>query len=226
MAIRYILTDIEGTTTSISFVHDVLFPYAYTHLPAWVQAHAHEERVKNAIEGVKATVLTEEGKVLDWDGAIDQLMEWIKADRKQTDLKALQGWIWADGYRSGDFVSHVYPDVKASLENWQHTGIQIGVYSSGSVDAQLLLFGHTTDGNLLPYFSNFFDTKVGHKREVESYRNISMQLGIPPDEILFLSDIPEELDAAKAAGMQVVHLLRPGTQPVERYKGVPDFGCI
>jgi enolase-phosphatase E1 len=223
MATKFILTDIEGTTTSITFVKDVLFPYAYAHLPAWVRAHAHEEKVMRALAGTKATVQEEEGRNLDDDEAVGQLLEWIKADRKQTDLKALQGWIWEDGYNAGAFVSHIYPDVLPALQKWQEAGFQLGVYSSGSVEAQLQLFGHTTEGNLLPYFSRFFDTSIGHKRERSSYENIALALGLEPSEILFLSDIPEELDAAVDAGMQVQHLVREGTTSVQRYPGVASF---
>lgn len=224
--IRYILTDIEGTTTSISFVHDVLFPYAAAQLSTWVQAHLREPKVREALEDVKTTVLSEQGNQLDDAGAIEQLLAWIKADRKHTALKAIQGWIWKEGYESRAYTSHVYPDVKPALERWKQQGLQMGVYSSGSVEAQIQLFGHTSDGDLRPYFSHHFDTHVGHKREVGSYKNIQSQLGIPAGEILFLSDIPEELDAAKAAGYAVLHLLRPGTEKVERYEGVEDFGGI
>lgn len=218
---RYILTDIEGTTTSITFVHDVLFPYAKAHLRAWVKAHADEARVQELLAGVRAQV-----QVGTDEAAIDQLLAWIDADRKEPALKTIQGWIWADGYASGAYTSHVYPDVLPALKRWQAAGKTLGVYSSGSVEAQDQLFGHTVDGDLRPYFSHYFDTQVGHKREVGSYRNIQQQLGLPAEEILFLSDIPEELDAAAAAGMPVCHLLRPGTKAVERYVGVPDFSVI
>lgn len=218
---RYILTDIEGTTTSITFVHDVLFPYAKAHLRTWVKAHADEARVQELLAGVRAQV-----QVGTDEAAIDQLLAWIDADRKEPALKTIQGWIWADGYASGAYTSHVYPDVLPALKRWQAAGKTLGVYSSGSVEAQDQLFGHTVDGDLRPYFSHYFDTQVGHKREVGSYRNIQQQLGLPAEEILFLSDIPEELDAAAAAGMQVCHLLRPGTKAVERYVGVPDFSVI
>lgn len=223
---RYILTDIEGTTTSITFVHDVLFPYAKAHLRAWVEAHADEARVVDLLAGMKAHAYRAHGVEWSDDDCIAQLLAWIDADRKEPALKTLQGWIWADGYHSGAYTSHVYPDVQPALARWQDAGITLGVYSSGSVEAQDLLFGHTVDGDLRPFFSHYFDTQVGHKREVGSYQNIQQALGIPAGDILFLSDVPEELDAAAAAGMQVCHLLRPGTQPVARYVGAKDFAEI
>jgi enolase-phosphatase E1 len=223
---RYILTDIEGTTTSITFVHDVLFPYAKAHLREWVERHADEARVAELLAGMKAHAWRAQG--VDWTDAdcIHQLLAWIDEDRKEPALKTLQGWIWADGYHSGAYTSHIYPDVQPALARWQAAGMTLGVYSSGSVEAQDLLFGHTVDGDLRHYFSHYFDTQVGHKRDAAAYRNIQQAIGIPAEEILFLSDIPEELDAASAAGMQVCHLLRPGTQAVERYVGVPDFSMI
>jgi enolase-phosphatase E1 len=224
--VRYILTDIEGTTTSISFVHDVLFPYAAEHLPAWVRAHREEDRVRTVLAQVAETVKAEQGLETDEAQQIDWLLRWIKEDRKHGALKALQGWLWKEGYAAGAFHSHVYPDVAPALERWKQQGLKMGVYSSGSVPAQRLLFGHTTVGDLQPYFSDYFDTAVGHKREVGSYKNIQKALGLPAEDILFLSDIPEELDAAKAAGMQVRQLLRPGTVAAERHPGASSFAQI
>ena len=226
MKIRYILTDIEGTTTSISFVKDVLFPYSYDHMRQWILEHGQEERVIKALERVKKTILDELGLEINDDQAIEKLRLWIQEDRKQPDLKAIQGWMWADGYKNGYYVSHVYPDVKPALERWKNSGLRLGVYSSGSVEAQKLLFGHTTKGNLLSFFSDFFDTRVGEKKSKNSYAQIASQLRLNPQEILFLSDIPEELDAAKSAGMQVTHLVRPGTEPVPRFPSAQDFASI
>jgi enolase-phosphatase E1 len=223
--VQYILTDIEGTTTSISFVHDVLFPYSTQHLPAWVRSHRSEARVQAALADVAETVSREQGLATDEAAQIDWLLQWIRDDRKHGALKAIQGYVWRDGYETGAFTSHVYPDVPPALKRWQQQGLKMGVYSSGSVPAQRLLFGHTEFGDLQPYFSDYFDTAVGHKREVGSYRNIQKALGLPADAILFLSDIPEELDAAQAAGLQVMHLLRPGTAP-STHPGVETFAEI
>lgn len=225
--VKYILTDIEGTTTSISFVHDVLFPYSAAHLPAWVRVHAGEARVQGALAQVRDTVSREMGlEEATVEECIDLLMQWIKDDRKHGALKAIQGYIWKEGYTSGAFTSHIYPDVAPSLERWKRAGLQMGVYSSGSVEAQILLFGHTSEGDLKPYFSDYFDTAVGNKREVKSYEHIRTALGLAAEEILFLSDIPEELDAAQQAGMQTIQLLRPGTAPSDRHRNVATFAEI
>lgn len=222
--VRYILTDIEGTTTSISFVHDVLFPYSSAHLPQWVRDHADEDRVQAALAQVRDTASREMGlEEPRLNECIGLLMQWIAEDRKHSALKALQGYIWKEGYTSGAFTSHIYPDVAPALERWKRAGLTMGVYSSGSVDAQILLFGHTSEGDLKPYFSDYFDTAVGHKREQKSYENICTALGNAAGEILFLSDVPEELDAAKAAGMQTIQLIRPGTVPTDRHPTAASF---
>lgn len=218
-----ILTDIEGTTTSVSFVFDVLFPYARAHLAEFVRAHADEPAVREQLEAVSAEV----GRALSVDEAIDQLIAWIDADRKITPLKALQGMIWAAGYQNGGFTGHLYPDAAARLREWRDAGIDLYVYSSGSVQAQRLLFGHSDAGDLTPLFRGWFDTRVGGKREADSYRTIAAQIGRPAGEILFLSDIVEELDAAREAGMQTCRLVRDG-QPSSNagHPEVADFTGI
>jgi len=206
MTVRAVLTDIEGTTTSVSFVFDVLFPYARANIAGFVRDHAGEPAVAEQL----AAVHNEAGRVLSLDEAIDQLVAWMDADRKVTPLKALQGMIWAAGYRDGAFTGHVYPDAVARLKEWHAAGIELYVYSSGSVQAQQLLFGHSDAGDLRPLFSGWFDTRVGAKREADAYRRISEQIGRPAGEILFLSDIVEELEAARAAGMATTRLVRDG----------------
>jgi enolase-phosphatase E1 len=224
--IQYILTDIEGTTTSISFVHDVLFPYSTQQLPSWVRSHRSEPRVQAALKGVADTVLGEQGLETDEAAQIEWLLRWVQEDRKHPALKSIQGYLWKDGYETGAFKSHVYADVAPALARWRERGLKIGVYSSGSVPAQRLLFGYSEVGDLQPYFSDYFDTAVGHKREVKSYQNIQKALGVQAGEILFLSDIPEELDAASGAGMQVRHLVRPGTVVCTRFEGAESFAEI
>jgi len=204
--IRAILTDIEGTTTSISFVFDVLFPYARAHIADYVHDHADEPTVQAQLDAVAA----EAGRDLTLDESIDQLIAWIDADRKVTPLKALQGMIWAAGYRDGAFTGHVYPDAAARLREWHAAGIELYVYSSGSVQAQQLLFGYSDAGDLTPLFKGWFDTRVGGKREPDSYIQIAARIGRPAEDILFLSDIVEELDAARDAGMATVRLVRDG----------------
>ncbi|MBI3545009.1 MAG: acireductone synthase [Gammaproteobacteria bacterium] len=204
--IQVILTDIEGTTSSLSFVKDVLFPYARQRLAEFVQHHAHAPAVRHELEEVRRLV----GKSLSQDEIIQQLIRWIDEDKKITPLKALQGMIWEQAYKNGDFKGHVYEDAARHLQKWKQTGKRLYVFSSGSVYAQKLLFAHTDYGDLTPLFSGYFDTTVGNKREAESYRQIAATIGENAGEILFLSDIKEELDAARAAGMQTVWLVRDG----------------
>jgi enolase-phosphatase E1 len=220
--IQAILTDIEGTTSAISFVKDVLFPYARRHMADYVTSHLEEPSIRQVLDDVDNEV----GRLLNVDEAIERLIAWIDQDRKVTPLKTLQGMIWEAGYREGDFHGHVYPDAVACLRAWHRAGIDLYVYSSGSVHAQKLLFGHTEFGDLTPLFSGYFDTKFGAKVEVDSYRRIQKSIGLPPDAILFLSDIPAELDAASAAGMQTTRLMREKASAPSSHPTVHDFAEI
>lgn len=207
-----ILTDIEGTTGSISFVRDVLFPYARASLPGFVRARGDEPKVRALLD----QVATEHGAMCDDSMIVETLQGWIDQDRKHTVLKALQGMIWEDGYRDGDFTAHIYPDVAPALQAWHAAGHALAVYSSGSVPAQKLFFGHSDAGDLLTLFDHFFDTEVGHKRDADSYRLIADRLGRSPGDIVFLSDVIAELDAARKAGMRTVLLDRREDYPEPR----------
>ncbi|NII10346.1 acireductone synthase [Oleiagrimonas sp. C23AA] len=223
--IRAIVTDIEGTTSAISFVKDVLFPYARERLPAFVETHADDADVQHWLhEAAKEAGFIEASRT----EVIDRLIAWIDADRKSTALKALQGMIWKEGYESGAYTSHVYPEVPARLAEWKAAGIALYVYSSGSVPAQKLLFGYSEAGDLTPLFSGYFDTQTGPKRETASYQAIAESIGLPAAQILFLSDITEELDAAAAAGMRTTWLCRePMVCPTDaRHTCVSDFNAI
>ena len=204
MKIKAIVTDIEGTTSSLAFVKEVLFPYSRANLADYVRLHAEEPLVKKVLEETRQ----EAGAELDTEQSITQLIQWLDEDKKITPLKSLQGLIWEAGYQKGDFKGHVYPDAAACLKAWKAKGLDLYVYSSGSVHAQKLLFAHTEYGDLTPHFSGYFDTRIGGKKEQESYNKIAKQLGIPAGQLLFLSDIKEELDAAKAAGFQTLWLVR------------------
>jgi enolase-phosphatase E1 len=204
--IKAIVTDIEGTTSSLSFVKEVLFPYSRANLADYVRLHAEEPQVKAVLEETCKEAVAE----LDTEQSITQLIQWLDEDKKATPLKSLQGLIWEAGYQKGDFKGHVYPDAAACLKAWKAKGLDLYVYSSGSVYAQKLLFAHTGYGDLTPHFSGYFDTRIGGKKDPESYGKIAKQLGIPADQLLFLSDIKEELDAAKAAGFQTLWLVRDG----------------
>lgn len=220
MTVRLILTDIEGTTSSISFVKEVLFPYAARNLAAYVRLHITDEFVQQQLQAT-LDILIEEGithlSINNTEALLQALQNWIEQDRKATPLKALQGRIWESGYRNGDYHAHVYPDALAHLQAWHAAGIPLYIYSSGSIEAQQLFFGFTQYGDLLPLFSGHFDTLTGAKVDTSSYQAIAAELaashGVAADEILFLSDIKAELDAARNAGMQTCWLIRDGEMP-------------
>lgn len=223
---KYILTDVEGTTTSISFVHETLFPFAKERLKAYVQKHASEVAVQNILKATKQTAKEESQKDISNEEATDLLLDWIKNDRKHSALKDLQGLIWEEGYVSGEIKGHVYKDVPVALKAWSEAGLTLGVYSSGSVKAQHSIFQYSTEGNLRAFFKNHFDTAVGHKREVESYARIANELKLNPADILFLSDIKEELDAARTAGMKTIQLVRQNDVVIGDHKTARDFSEI
>ena len=221
--IKAVVTDIEGTTSSLSFVKDVLFPYARKHLGEFIRQNVDDPTVAGLVEDVCKEV----GKSLSLDQVIQTLEQWIDADKKITPLKALQGLLWETGYRQGDFKGHVYPDAVEQLKRWHEQGIKLYVYSSGSVYAQKLLFGYTDFGDLNYLFNGYFDTKIGAKIERASYQHIAESLDLPANTILFLSDVQAELDAAKAVGMQTICLVRDGTiQTNAAYPQVKDFNAI
>lgn len=198
MTIKAVLTDIEGTTAPVTFVAEVLFPYAAERLGAFVRAHLKDRAVAEAL----AETAELEGRTLSVDEAIEVLLGWIKADRKATPLKTLQGKIWKQGYESGTIRSPVYPDAVTALKRWREKGLRLDVYSSGSVEAQILLYRYSEAGDLTPLFTDYFDTRVGAKVEAASYAAIAEKIGFKPEEILFLSDLPREVDAALKAGMK------------------------
>ncbi len=223
--IRAIVTDIEGTTSSISFVREVLFPYARKRLPAFVETHGDKPEVQHWLhEAAREAGLVEASR----QDIIELLLQWIDEDRKSTALKALQGMIWQDGYAAGDYRAHVYPEVAARLRDWRADGLRLYVYSSGSVPAQQLFFRYSEAGDLTPLFAGYFDTETGPKRQAESYRRIAEAIGEQPQHILFLSDIVEELDAAQAAGFHTGWLLRePSELPATpRHPVYQDFDTI
>lgn len=223
--VRAVLTDIEGTTSSIAFVKDVLFPYAREHLPHFVETHHDDPEVQRWLDATARETGIDDPRSRR---VIDTLLRWIDEDRKATPLKALQGMIWKAGYEAGDYRAHVYPEVPAKLREWKSRGLKLYVYSSGSVTAQKLFFAHTDAGDLAPRFDGWFDTEIGGKRERGSYLRIAETIGVPSPAIVFLSDIGAELDAARDTGMQTIQVCRPpdscpesGTHPC-----VADFDAI
>lgn len=219
--IRGVLVDIEGTTTALSFVHDVLFPFAEERLEAAVAGRG--DSPENPEIAAAVALLASEhaaeaaaGETVPpfGDGAA-YARQLMRQDRKSTGLKALQGLIWEAGYRAGELHAHVYPDVPPALAAWQQAGVRLRVFSSGSVLAQKLLFGHTAYGDLTSCFEDYHDTTTGPKREPASYKEIADRFELPPPEVLFLSDVTAELDAARAAGMATGLIERPGNRPAE-----------
>lgn len=203
MTIKAIVTDIEGTTSSISFVHEVLFPYATQELPNYLKAHSDKhldilEQVKEIINDADASL----------DKIIETFLEWIREDKKITPLKSLQGYIWENGYKNGDFKGHLYQDAYEALKSWYENGIELYVYSSGSIPAQKLLFGYTEYGDLTNFFKGNFDTTTGGKKEALSYQIIAKEIKHRPEHILFLSDSLDEIYAALQADYKVCLLDR------------------
>ncbi|MEE3652891.1 MULTISPECIES: acireductone synthase [unclassified Brenneria] len=222
-AIKAIVTDIEGTTSDIRFVHNVLFPYARERLADTVRQGEGNQEIAQAL-----TLLRQE---LTWPDADEEtliaaLHQFMDEDRKSTALKLLQGIIWRTGYHNGDFRGHLYPDVAERLADWRRQGIRLYVYSSGSVEAQQLLFGYSEAGDLRPLFSDYFDTRVGAKRETASYQTIAQSIDLPPGQLLFLSDIRQELDAAQQAGWHTCQLIRTDADDLSRHRQVTRFDQI
>jgi enolase-phosphatase E1 len=223
--LRAIVTDIEGTTSSIHFVHDVLFPYARRRLPAFIETHGDLPQVQHWLhEAAKEAGIIEAPR----REIIELLLGWIDSDRKSTALKALQGMIWKEGFEAGEYRAHLYPEVADRLRQWHASGLKLYVYSSGSVEAQQLFFGYSEAGDLRGLLSGYFDTQTGPKREQASYQRIAEAIALEPAQILFLSDIVEELDAAHAAGFRTAWLLRPPLEiPVTpRHRAYPHFDAI
>jgi enolase-phosphatase E1 len=220
-----VLLDIEGTTTPISFVYGVLFPYARRHAKRYLESHISSPDVRADIDGL----LDQHAKDLS-DGlgppaiaghpaeagleSIVAYIHWLMdGDRKLTPLKSLQGKIWEEGYRAGELSSQVFDDVPRSFSLWNEQGKHVFIYSSGSVLAQKLLFAHTTAGDLTPFIHGYFDTRTGGKQDAESYRRIAESLEREASEIVFISDVAAELDSARSAGLQTALCVRPGNHP-------------
>lgn len=211
-----VITDIEGTTTPIAFVRDTLFPYARVRLPAF------------ATTLQAAPYLAEVAAMAPDRPPLETLLRWMDEDAKLAPLKAMQGLIWEQGYVDGTLKGALYPDVGPSLRRWMKAGIRLYVYSSGSVAAQKLLFGHSVEGDLLSLFAGFFDTHIGPKREPESYDRLCIGINVPPHEVLFLSDVEAELDAASSAGLRTCQLVRAqdGTVASDRHQLAADFPAV
>ena len=206
-----IVLDVEGTTSSISFVYDVLFEFAKRHVGDFLLAHAGDPFVQDLARRIHAEA---GGSAAPADATRAALaaIELMNRDVKSTPLKALQGMIWREGFERGELVSHVFDDVPAAIRGWSEGGTDVRIYSSGSIEAQKLFFGHTAAGDLTPFLRGHFDTTTGPKRSADSYRTIAADMGLEPRSILFVSDVGEELDAARGAGMATALAVRPGNR--------------
>ncbi len=213
--VKAILIDIEGTVSPISFVKDVLFPYSEEKMEKFIKENKDKHEIKNILQQVQEI----EGKEMDIDEIIQTLKRWIKEDRKIAPLKDIQGFIWKEGFESGQIKAPLYEDAYLKMKEWKEKVYKLYIYSSGSVQAQKLFFSHTDKGNILNWFSGHFDTKIGNKKETQSYRKIAQEIGLKPEEILFLSDNPDEIKAAAQAGMKVYRLVRPqDTEYIENFE--------
>ena len=225
---EWILMDIEGTTTSIDFVHRVLFPFSRSHLHGFLKKNYLEPKLIIWLDQIWTQDLKKDkSSPIDLSLIENTLVKWIDEDKKHPALKSIQGQIWQEGYEQKAYTSHVFPDVPEAFSFWKKKGLRLAIYSSGSVAAQKLLFTFSTSGNLTSYIDYYFDTGIGQKREKSSYDRIIEQLApTAAPQVLFLSDIGPELDAARAAGMRTCQLLREGTEPYPSHQGAPDFHAV
>lgn len=239
--IRGILLDIEGTTTPIAFVHEVLFPYVRARVRNYLAAHfgsaevladlarLREEHVLDVKQDSNTPALINGPRNAEIDSIVAYIHWLMDRDRKFMGLKSLQGKIWRRGYLEGILKAPVFADVLPALKRWRRAGLKISIFSSGSVLAQQLLFAHTEAGDLTSFIDNYFDTSNGSKTAIESYRQIASALRLSPREVLFISDVVAELDAASVAGMQTLLCVRPGNHPqslAERYQIVQSFNDV
>ncbi len=202
--IKAILTDIEGTISSISYVKDVMFPYSLQRLGSFLKENWDTQEVRQIINLLSQKL----SKQVSLEEATEIFKEWIEKDLKETALKELQGLIWEEGFKNGELKGHIYPDAYEKLKEWKEKGLKIYVFSSGSVKAQKLFFSYSVYGDITYLFNGFFDTKIGSKKEVNSYLEIAKSIDTQADDILFLSDVEEELDCAKSAGMHTYRIVR------------------
>jgi enolase-phosphatase E1 len=222
--LRGILLDIEGTTTPISFVYDVLFPFARRHVPEYLK-HADLTGLKREYD----EDVRKGANPPPWSAEPVAYIYWLMdQDRKSTALKNIQGKIWLQGYEKGELRGEVFPDVPGALERWRRNGIDVRIFSSGSILAQRLLFSSTAAGDLTTLLRGYFDTTTGPKNDPASYVTIANSFDVPPSEVLFISDVTRELDAAREAGMQTALCVRPGNpaQPTHTHCSITTFDNI
>jgi len=227
-AVTHVVLDIEGTTCPVSFVAKTLFPYAAEHLQDFIEQNQFDPDIQNLLhelreEQCKSSQTRQDStSPIDVSSLVTYAKQLIAADMKLTPLKDLQGRIWREGYATGELISPLFPDVAPCLHNWKRQGFVLAVYSSGSVAAQQQLYQFSNAGNLVNLFSHWFDTHQGPKQAFSSYQSICGAMAVSPDQVLFLSDSPNELQAARTAGLQTACCVRPGNP----HPGDPQFACI
>ncbi|MCL1078505.1 acireductone synthase [Parashewanella spongiae] len=220
MGIRALIVDTAGTTTDLSFIEDVLFPYSAKVLPQFLEQHKDDVLVENCICDVKDIALEPDANL---SRVSEILLQWIKEDRKATPLKTLQGLIWKQGYSDNTFTGHIYPDFIDAVQRYVKQNVRVYSFSSGSVDAQKLLFSHSDGGDLTPLFSGHFDTRTGNKTDKQAYSNILNTISLTAKQVLFVSDRMEELKAADDAGMNVLYINRTQSSEKSTYKKIDSF---
>ena len=222
---KVVLLDIEGTTSSVTYVYDVLFPFARKNLQEFLERRWLEPAVKAACERLACdvgdlsladSIMADTNPEETRKKVIETANRLMDDDVKATGLKELQGMIWEEGYSAGQLKSHVYPDVAPALREWNSAGLSIRIFSSGSMQAQKVFFQNTEDGNLSSHLTANYDTTTGPKRDAQSYKLISQDAGVEPVHVTFLSDVVEELDAAREAGMSTILVVRPGNHPLSK----------
>lgn len=208
--ITNVIIDIEGTTSSTWFVQRILYPYSRERFADYLAQHRTRPDVDAMVQMVRELAGepdADDARVVWW------LCHWLDGDKKMTPLKAFQGWIWDEGFAKGELTSHFFDDAIPTMRRWKQSGLDLSIFSSGSVNAQRAWFGNTPEGSILAFFSHHFDTEnIGHKRIPDSYRKMTAVLGVPPNQIVFLSDLVAELDAAREAGWHTVGVRREGDE--------------
>ncbi|MFT5235044.1 MAG: enolase-phosphatase E1 [Shewanella sp.] len=220
MGIRAIVVDTAGTTTDLNFIKDTLFAYSVKALPDFLKENQSNVLVDNCICDVRDIALEPDA---DLDRVVEILQQWVEEDRKATPLKTLQGLIWKQGYARGEFTGHIFPDFIEAIERIKQNNMRIYSFSSGSAEAQKLLFSHSDAGDLTPHFDGHFDTRTGNKLFKQAYCNIINTISLSPKQVLFISDVVEELKAAEEAGMRTMQMVRSADQRTGAHKQITSF---
>ncbi|KFZ36270.1 haloacid dehalogenase [Shewanella mangrovi] len=223
MGIRAIIVDTAGTTTDHAFIHDVLFPYSIKAMPTYLAQHKDDVLVDNCICDTREMALEEDASI---ERVAEILQQWVKEDRKATPLKTLQGLIWKEGYAKGEFTGHIFPDFIDAATRFKARGIRLYSFSSASAEAQKLLFSHSDGGDLTEIFNGHFDTRTGGKQDKQAYSNIINTISMAPKQVMFISDLADELKAAQSAGLQTCQMLRDPAEAAGSFRHIRSFNDL